>query len=72
MKKNKPKSDAEIKISALKKQNSLYDDALQKNDSKLEGSRKNEKTIQYQQLVYSINNKNDELDEKIIKIGKIN
>ena len=45
-KKNKPKSDAEIKISVLKKQNSLYETALQQNNNKLEGLRKNEKAIQ--------------------------
>ena len=64
-KKNKPKSDAEIKISVLKKQNSLYETALQQNNNRLEGLRKNEKAIQYQQLVSAINSKNDELDENL-------
>ena len=71
-KKNKPKSDAEIKISVLKKQNSLYETALQQNNNKLEGLRKNEKAIQYQQLVSAINSKNDELDENLKKFDKLN
>jgi chromosome segregation ATPase len=71
-KKNKPKSDAEIKISVLKKQNSLYETALQQNNNRLEGLRKNEKAIQYQQLVSAINSKNDELDENLKKFDKLN
>ena len=59
-KKNKPKSDAEIKISVLKKQNDLYDNALFEKENKLESLRKNEKSIQYQQLVNSLNLKTDE------------
>ena len=71
-KKNKHKSDAEIKISVLKKQNYLYDNTLQQNNNKLEGLRKNEKSIQYQQLVSSINSKNDELEENLKKYDKLN
>jgi len=71
-KKNKPKSDADIKISVLKKQNYLYDNTLLENDNELEELRKKEKSIQYQQLVYSINAKSDELNENLMKIEKLN
>ena len=71
-KKKKPKSDADIKISVLKKQNSSYDDTLHKNDILLEELRKNEKSIQYQTLIYSINAKNDELSENLSKNEKLN
>ena len=50
----------------------MYDNTLQKNDTELEELRKNEKSIQYQQLVFSINSKNDELNENMIKIEKLN
>ena len=71
--KNKLKfqSEESLKIFALKKQISQYNNTLRINSNKLEELRKKKKQIQYQQIIDSLNEKNDEIKEVLNKIEEL-
>ena len=68
--KNKIKfqSEESLKIFALKKQISQYNNTLRINSNKIEELRKKKKQMQYQQIIESLNEKSDEIKEVFNKI----
>jgi hypothetical protein len=65
-------SEQSKKIYALKKQINSYENTLKINNNKLEELRGKQKQVQYQYLINTINDKNDEIQELNKKIEKLN
>ena len=61
-------SEESLKIFALKKQISQYNNTLRINSNKIEELRKKKKQMQYQQIIESLNEKSDEIKEVFNKI----